>query len=205
MVSPHERQRPLLSKSEGRMNERLRLLEAFYRFDLDEHAHIRAIQEAAAGHWEKRRPVAMMTSHSTLGAGFQTEFYVSRGDRSDYVTAARGVLPQVSEAEMLQYLSTVDFYGSTSEARQQRQFDSRGSQRSLEHVGVCDVVGFCCGTGEGGRRDARSAITGSGGDHLARARLLAPGGVPPCRGVAAAPAHVRGVRGGGPGRCGVSA
>jgi DNA-binding CsgD family transcriptional regulator len=138
------------STSERRMNDRLHLLEAFYRFDLDERDHIGAIQEAAASHWEQRRPVAMMTSRSTPRTGFQTEFYISRGDRSDYVTAARGILPQMSKTEMLQYLSTVDFYGGTSEARQQGQFDSRGSLQMFERVGICDVVGFCCGTGEGG-------------------------------------------------------
>lgn len=57
------------------MNERLPLLEAFYRFDLDERAHIHAIHEAAARHWEKRRPLATMTSRFTQGTGFQTELH----------------------------------------------------------------------------------------------------------------------------------
>lgn len=69
------------------------------------------------------------------------------------MTAAREVLPQVSETEMLQYLSSVDFYGGSSEALQQGQFNSHGSQRMFERVDIGDVVGFCCGTGE------RSVVT----------------------------------------------
>lgn len=133
------------------MDARLQLLETIYRFDLDETAHIQAIQEAAARHWQKLGPVVLVGGQLACNGKLAlSSLHVIRDDTHDYKHAIQTVFEHVSSDELRQCMSASPFYGGSAEAARKGLLSKQMHTLMTHHPDVSETLGFYGGTQEGG-------------------------------------------------------
>jgi len=133
------------------MDARLQILEAIYRFDLDEMAHGRAIQDAAARHWQKRGPVAFVSGQLACDGKFAVRsLHATRDDTRDYRHAIRTVFEHASNDELRKCMSASPMYGGSIEAVHTGLLSKQIFTLMTHHADVNEILGFYSGTQEGG-------------------------------------------------------
>lgn len=132
------------------MDARLHVVEALYRYDLDELGHARLIQEAVARHWRSKVPIALVTGRVLPGDKFApAPIEVLRSNGRDYSAAIRTGFPSFSIDLFREVSVAPPFYGSAFE--EYRTTPAGASAVSVaKHTGVGEVQGFFGGTREGG-------------------------------------------------------
>jgi DNA-binding CsgD family transcriptional regulator len=133
------------------MDPRLHILEALYRFDLDEPAHMRAIQETAARYWWKRGPVMVVSGHLVRdGAVTLSSLHVTRSGDHDYEVVIREIFKHLSEDGLLQCVAASPVYGGYIEVGLRGLVSNEIGTLMRRHGNFRDMLGFYSGTQEGG-------------------------------------------------------
>jgi len=133
------------------MDARLNILETLYRFELDETAHARLIQQAAFASWQKRIPVILLRVQLANHDEFTCKVSEATRDwRSDYAASARAIWLDMPTHLVRRFASLPATYCGTFELESVHRIDMMSIVNDATRRGIDDILWMAGGTCEGG-------------------------------------------------------